>query len=734
MTQPPHLPALTILLLLAAAPALAGPTSADLVLEGDRVRLKRPAPDPAIPVAALPADLEDAFWDRVNAARIKFPDVRVSTAMENEKRTYPAAMWTYLNGEKRDDVIRYFEMPDGEHPWTDQVDLYWCFTLKGQARKWFFFQPDLSDDYRARMLGAMKKWTAEDPRPSLELVLSVDSPDPVAREYALELLHKMKVPAATVRQWADAMEPKNPDFAAHARRVIAEPGYDNDPGDDPAAWQAWWARWAAGDWKVYEEYERLANPVPHPVHGTGTGPVGGQWNPEVRGTRADARNTDNLRSMRETTVYLFAEASGNEKVRRLYKDKLRRFTIGLYHVGMGEWDSATYHPHTITPWLTLHDFAEDPEVRLLARATLDWLHTALAIKHRHGRFVGPSKRDYGNATGSRGGTEASGYASFVFGEAPHHDKALADDIHLALSGYRPPLAVMNLALRRMALPVEQRNTKPAYAHWLPGAGDAPQFFETLHIGPSFTLGTCVSAGGGHDVSPMKLAVDTDQGDVRFFTANSGKWYTGLDPADRRGQHGNLLVHLRSAPKPFVFQVPEDAPQVTRDGTWFIDMQTAFLAIRLFGLEPGAPQPIRGKNAKFYRDDTLITATAADGPLHGYALEVGAKADHPTFDAFQQTVLKKSRLDLTDDAATLTATDGRRLRVAAQSTDGLPTVERDGVARDWTAEQAIYDAGDAPDGVWLGWQTGTLTVKAGGATYTCTVSPNGKVTFSETFDD
>jgi hypothetical protein len=140
---------------------------------------------------------------------------------------------------------------------------------------------------------------------------------------------------------------------------------------DTAGWRAWWKLIADGDWMIFEEYERRTNPRPHPVYGIGTGPVGTGWGPEVRGGWVDWRNTDNLRAMRETAVYLFAEETGNELVRKVYKERVRRSARSFLSVGNGEWDSPAYVGLTIAAYQGLYDFARDREVRLLAKGILD---------------------------------------------------------------------------------------------------------------------------------------------------------------------------------------------------------------------------------------------------------------------------------------------------------------------------------------------------------------------------
>ena len=78
-----------------------------------------------------------------------------------------------------------------DHAFTHGIDFYWCFTLKGQATKYFYYKPDLSPEYRQKMFDGAKAWTAEDPRPSLELVKLLESQEPEVVEAATAILSKI---------------------------------------------------------------------------------------------------------------------------------------------------------------------------------------------------------------------------------------------------------------------------------------------------------------------------------------------------------------------------------------------------------------------------------------------------------------------------------------------------------------------------------------------------------------
>ncbi|MGB5596446.1 MAG: hypothetical protein WBM62_20755, partial [Crocosphaera sp.] len=84
---------------------------------------------------------------------------------ENEKRSYPRAMFDFLAGNK-DKAIAFLQKEDPQakkHQHTDGIDYYYCFTLKGQIRKYFLYGKFLDPAYKQRMFAGAKKWTQEDP-------------------------------------------------------------------------------------------------------------------------------------------------------------------------------------------------------------------------------------------------------------------------------------------------------------------------------------------------------------------------------------------------------------------------------------------------------------------------------------------------------------------------------------------------------------------------------------------
>jgi hypothetical protein len=81
---------------------------------------------------------------------------------------------------------------------------------------------------------------------------------------------------------------------------------------------------------------------------------------------------------------------------------------------------------------------------------------------------------------------------------------------------------------------------------------------------------------------------------------------------------------------------------------------------------------------------------------------------------------------------MTAASGRRVRL--QWGDTMPAIKiwRDGQLRDWGSPEENVGYRDLNgDLIHQAWQgDGTLAVNAGGKRFTCTVTRDGKVTFSE----
>ena len=678
-------------------------------------------------------EMEDAFWYRAYQYFKKFrTSKRLETLNDAEKVTYAELMATVIAG-NHDDRIRALSLLQAEdvqgktdHLHTHGIDYYWCFTLKQQIRKYFLLGDLLQPSYRKRMWRGGRIWTQVDPLPRFELINALDSPDKAVRDRVSQMLQQLT---------------------------------GENFGTDVAQWRNWWRPWKDRPWQENEEAERKLNTRPHPLYGHGRGGIGvkEQWGPEVRGSWVDGRNTPNLRAMRDTSVYLMAEETGNEMTRLIYKDKLRHFVWLLYQVGMGEWDSSNYLPHSLTPLLNLYDFAKDPEVRLLAKAGLDWLLMSGALKYYHGGFGGPTLRDFGGASHVFG-SSASHPLYLYFGDSPLADpNPRYDDIHTITSTYRPPLAIVKLAHKDFPRPAELLNTKPNFDPWKEGNDEAPVFYETLFFGHSFYLGSVVNQGKAAGI-PFKLLVENSQRGVDYFLANSSYRFSRGDPSSNKsrnkakqkknravgvqmGQNRNLLLWLRpNTDKGVFFQIPETVTPQLDDNIWYFSFERTYIAIRPINLELPIPitppePPCASRCSKYYQEKVLQADSQDKSAAYvGFALEVGETKEYPSLAAFQQAVKSRGKLDLSyirQGLATIKGANGRTLQIQ-YNPDGIPTVVRDGKSRNWHKEWDVYQASDSKtiSPVQLGWKSGTLTVQAGGYRFQQTVTRDGRVSFSQ----
>ncbi len=436
----------------------------------------------------------------------------------------------------------------------------------------------------------------------------------------------------------------------------------------------------------------------------------------------DCRNTDNLKAMRNSAVYLFAEETGNEATRQIYKQKIRRDISNLYQIGQGEWDSENYLGHTITAYLNLYDFAKDREVKAVAKAGLDWLLASGALKYWRGGFGGPTKRDYGKGN-CVWCALSSHELGLYFNDSPINDpKPSPDSVHVITSSYRPHPAIVALAKKQFNKPVELLNSKPTYENWKPGNDAAPQFHETLYFANTFQIGTLAQGSGG-DWNGFKMMAFNRERGVDYFIAATGtepkKISTSSVGGDNIAQYRNLVIFLNDKQEvPFQFFLPKSAKIETQKNVTFIRYEKTWLALTPINLD------IEGINAtktntisKNYPQDQIITATGTRNSYSGFALETGEKETHGDFQQFQSSVLAKSRLDINQINNGVVEYQGVVGKVKLKHQQ-LPKVWRNGNLHDWKNHFAVYqNAGGEKTPIYQGWKQGEIQIEAGGYKFT-----------------
>ncbi len=484
------------------------------------------------------------------------------------------------------------------------------------------------------------------------------------------------------------------------------------------------------------------------------------WGPDAKNSWVDVRNTDNLKLMRDTSVYLFAELSGNEDVRLLYKDKLTTFIASLYYVGMGEWDSENYLGHSIAPLLNLYDFAEDTGVKRLAKAGLDFMAASLAVKYFRGGYNGPSRRDYNHPYPFGGSAAFFGW--LWFGGAPQNPPSNTielDAIHVITSAYRPPAAVVELARKNFDKPIEVFAGKGRWEAWREPEKDRPSYHETHYFDEGYQFGTLARGTQHPDINGFKMLVEHTERGADTIVAGpisdplrlGSSQYNDelLAPHSAVGHNANLAVYLtRQADRPYLWLVPKDTDIIKKDHATFVVMERVTLAVWPINATPTAEDAELSQRVQVRENQDKKTGEVTHSPrwpnakvlrsdrvgegVYGFAVEVYNGADRDAFMEAAQQRKPETKERLIRGAVAMTAASGKRVRLQWGDTLEATGVWRDGRKHDWQSDagRALFHTvnGDLTSLPWQG--DGTLRVNAGGRTFTCKVDRKGVVTFSE----
>lgn len=623
------------------------------------------------------------YLDKIKQTRVRGGN----TFFENEKKWYGDSMLSFL-ATGNPEMLKLLQTRDhqsGEwHRETDGIDFYACFTIKHQMRKYFQFGSGLDPAYLAKMKSGATKWTAKDP--------------------------------------------------------LRRPHYAHQKGKQG-------------------------------------------WGPDAKNSWVDVRTTDNLTWMRISSVYLMAEETGNAETTKIYKNRIRAFVVALYRVGTGEWDSHNYLSHTVAPIHNLYDFAKDPEVRLLAKAALDHYYTAAAVKYRNGNWNGPNKRDY-NAV--RPMTASPGVFSLYFGNNPYLPKADYDIVHLAASAYRPPMAVMELARKNGLTGTELKVNHAPYSSPMQGKYQVnPSYYETQYFGETFQLGTLARGTQESDANGFKIVADDPKTGAEMIqlVPGSDPNFPG-SPQYQRGklvgrgrvaQNRNLAIYLvRGSNTPWTWVTPNTTQVDIQKDVLFLKHANTWMAFhpiqtKITGQDEAKSDKLRYriKRTKLKKDQIAnppdwivpgsikkddkgrtwaqrkqeryleyqaLTATFEGNGYSGFAIEIGDPTTHPDFPSFQKAVLSKTQLDISKAAEGLVrfqdSLGKHTVEIRAKEQLSGSPVLADGQVRNWKAPFVKYGSTDpnGPSPIEQSWTGDTLTVRAGGHVFTCTVKEDGTVTF------
>ncbi|MEM6337872.1 MAG: hypothetical protein AAF752_14975, partial [Bacteroidota bacterium] len=169
-------------------------------------------------------------------------------------------------------------------------------------------------------------------------------------------------------------------------------------------------------------------------------------------------DTENHWLLYYATLYLMSEAYPDDGPDRWYTGKssqenmdeawdyLQEWGRITTTIGQGEYDSPHYLKVYLAPLALLYGFAEDQRIRQWAEIMLDYIVADFAVEHIDGFYAGAHARLYEREVVQPVNAPSSRSSYQFFGSVPFMPSG--ESFILAVSGYRPPLILNDIALDR----------------------------------------------------------------------------------------------------------------------------------------------------------------------------------------------------------------------------------------------------------------------------------------------
>lgn len=353
--------------------------------------------------------------------------------------------------------------------------------------------------------------------------------------------------------------------------------------------------------------------------------------------------TENHLNMSRTSAYLFAEIMDREEDRypdaKVYRREMKKwileFTRMAYRNGTSEFNASTCGAYNIIGYLNLYDFAEDKDVRAVARAMLDYYAAELALSWFQGMTSGAEGR--GSPSEKSLIHESEWIAWLWFGgitEARakklfenNSGKEPLQAVHAATSAYRPPEAIQRLSFIKNSQPSWYENSKPLYY------SQEQRMRDFLFLCSSYSLGSIMDPYGAYASSAFKntswkLVSEVAPGIVHPQMVTGGGCYyedrNGMvrNPYTQLAQYKNVLVMLNLLPDNYT---AIDHTMETFFHSWAkkweLDFVQRFSALDPKITEVGNPVKMLKRdtgniypNACYIRYPTTVTDTMISGVL------------------------------------------------------------------------------------------------------------------------
>jgi len=390
------------------------------------------------------------------------------------------------------------------------------------------------------------------------------------------------------------------------------------------------------------------------------------------------------------------------KKMQMMKDWIMYWSKRIYETGTGEFASTIYYVYDIVPWMSLYDYAKDPEVKAAAKSVVDYYASEVALVYSQGNIGGMDMRGSGSSDKSfRGGIAF--LAWLWYGDTPTSDFETLKEMYFrdktkealhttygAMSSYRPPQLAVMLANNKFQIPAMYYNSKPGYLL------ENPSYIKsTFYRDSQYQLGAGYIPYGGWSAGCYATISWKLIARGNIYTTKSYQYISGQGmvlksdgqwrcPFDQLVHHKNVMIQMTKVPKnmlelkqdvlkiilewrkawdaDFRVRFPEDSKQ-NPVGAYNIsdEKNYSYLYVKA---NKGKENYVKDNNILFLELDSIFVAirslqmssptqsggticdgTIEFGKLTGLVLEVGNRPDFKNFSDFRQKIKSKTQLNL-----------------------------------------------------------------------------------------
>ena len=290
----------------------------------------------------------------------------------------------------------------------------------------------------------------------------------------------------------------------------------------------------------------LAQPAPPP----GGDEIADPW------SFAQTENQRAVTMARSLAAHAMAGTGGSPPA-RAWADYAVAFLAAHDRLGWYEADSPGYLGISIVALLHLHDFAPEPRVRQLAARQLNLLFADWALQQAGGMPAGPRSRTYAHWALGADNTPWRGWGWLLTGRGDVEEVTVGDWPEIALSGYRVPAAIAELAAERRAQGSyavrERRRIDLARRHSVDAALYTWATPDYLLSASQAVDGLALAVSGGQEIAAWLLPESDGYAPLflwsRHSTSQAERWRSRADLEQAVADENRLLARMGTVAEP-----------------------------------------------------------------------------------------------------------------------------------------------------------------------------------------